>query len=223
MITFVASDGGSASNVGTATVTIDAVNDGPSADIAPAALRCDRERATRRSTARGCRSPTSTPAESVVTVQLRSISGLISAAAGRPASAIAGSGSPTLTLTGTLAQSERAAFGRRRRDGHISRRLGLAGPDRLAHALDQRQRSDRRGGAQWASDSATVNLDRSQRCAADHDPAGTPSTTEDTPARIQRRRRQPDLDHRRRRRRRAGRGHAQCLDRRPHARRARPG
>ena len=47
VITFVASDGGSASNVGTARVTIAAVNDAPTADIAAAALRRHGERHAR--------------------------------------------------------------------------------------------------------------------------------------------------------------------------------
>ena len=60
VITFVASDGGSASNVGTAHGHDRRGQRRPDRDIAAAALRRDGERPARRCTARASRSPTST-------------------------------------------------------------------------------------------------------------------------------------------------------------------
>ena len=180
-ITFVASDGGSASNVGTATVTIAAVNDGPSADIVPAAYAAtENVPLALHGTGLSVADIDALPS-SIVTVQLRSISGLISAAAGSTGVTVAGSGSPLLTLTGTLARVNALLAGAG--GGTVTYLVGSDSPaptDSLTLSISDNGATGA-GGALWASDSATVNLTAVNDAPLITIP-GLAATPEDTPA-----------------------------------------
>ena len=181
VITFVASDGGSASNVGTATVTITAVNDAPTATITAASYAATENVALDlHGTGMSVADIDALPS-SIVTVQLSSISGLLSATAGTTGATIAGSGSPTLTLTGTLAQVNALLAGGS--GGTVRYLVGSDSPaptDTLTLSLSDNGATGA-GGAQWGSDSVTVSLDSGQRRTADHLPAGHADDDEDTP------------------------------------------
>ena len=156
VITFVASDGGSASNVGTATVTIAAVNDAPTATFAAASYTATENvvlnlHGTGTSVADIDALPTS-----IVTVQLSSISGFLGATASN-GTTIAGIGSPTLTLSGTLAQINAVLAGTA---GTVTYTVGSDSPaptDTLDLSITDNGATGA-GGAQWGFDSVTMSL-----------------------------------------------------------------
>jgi parallel beta-helix repeat protein len=179
VITFVASDGGSGSNVGTTRVTIAAVNDAPIADIAAASYAAtENVTLTLHGTGMSVADIDALPA-SIMTVQLSSISGLLSATAGTTGVTIAGSGSPTLTLTGTLTQVNTLLAG-----GASATLLYTVGSDSPAptDTLDLSitdNGATGAGGAQFGWDSVTVNLTAVNDAPLITIP-GTASTPEDT-------------------------------------------
>jgi hypothetical protein len=180
VITFVASDGASLSNVGTTTVTVNAVNDAPTATItAPGYAAVENSaplvlHGTGMSVADIDALPTS-----LVTVYLDSISGLLSATAGSTGVTIAGSGSPTLTFTGTLAQINSLLAGG---GGTITYVVGSDSPaptDTLSLAINDMGATGA-GGALWDWASVTVNLTAVNDAPLVTLPA-SPTTPEDTP------------------------------------------
>ena len=180
VITFVASDGGSASNVGTATVTVIAVNDDPVATITAASYTATENVALDLHGTGMAVSDIDALTTSVVTVYLDSISGLLSATAGTTGVTVAGSGSPSLTLTGTLAQVNSLLAGGG--GGTITYLVGSDSPaptDTLSLAINDMGATGT-GGARWGWDSVTVNL-----IAVNDAPLitipGTATTAEDTP------------------------------------------
>ncbi|MGH7894602.1 MAG: hypothetical protein ACREQL_08030, partial [Candidatus Binatia bacterium] len=104
VITFVASDDGvQASNTATSTVTISPVNDGPTADIA-LAFYSAIENSTLALAGTGISVDDVDAGSSPVTVTLSVISGLLTATAGGTGVVVTNSGTPWLTLSGTVAQ-----------------------------------------------------------------------------------------------------------------------
>ena len=201
-ITFVASDGGSASNVGTATVTIAAVNDAPDRRH----RRRPRYAATENVTARAARhrarrSPTSTRCRaSIVTVQLASISGLLSASAGLDRRHHRRFGLAHADPHRHARADQRAARRRRRRNGHLSRRLRLARPDRLPRRSRSTTTARPAPAARYGAPTRPPSTSpRSTTRRSSRSPVSRVDARGHA-ARIQHRQRQPDLDHRRRRR-----------------------
>ncbi len=180
VITFVASDGASASNVGTATVTVNAVNDDPVATITAASYTATENVALDLHGTGMAVSDIDALATSVVTVYLDSISGLLSATAGTTGVTIAGSGSPSLTFTGTIAQINSLLAGGG--GATVAYLVGSDSPaptDTLSLAINDMGATGA-GGARWGWDSVTVNL-----IAVNDAPLitipGTATTAEDTP------------------------------------------
>jgi Domain of unknown function (DUF4347)/Bacterial Ig domain/Bacterial cadherin-like domain len=180
VITFVASDGASASNVGTATVTVIAVNDDPVATITAASYTATENVGLDLHGTGMAVSDIDALTTSVVTVYLDSISGLLSATAGTTGVTIAGSGSPSLTFTGTIAQINSLLAGGG--GGTIAYLVGSDSPaptDTLSLAINDMGATGA-GGARWGWDSVTVNL-----IAVNDAPLitipGTATTAEDTP------------------------------------------
>ena len=180
IVTFVASDGGSASNVGTARVTIAAVNDAPTATIAAASYAAtENVTLTLHGTGLAVADIDALPS-SIVDVHLSSISGLLGATQGNSGVIITGSGSPALTLTGTLAQINALLAGTT--SGTVTYSVGSDSPaptDTLDLAIDDRGATGS-GGALWGWDSVTVNLTAVNDAPLITTP-GTVSTPEDTP------------------------------------------
>jgi hypothetical protein len=180
VIEFVASDGGSVSNTGTTTVTIAAVNDAPSATIAAASYTAtENVTLTLHGTGLSVADIDALPS-SIVDVYLSSISGLVGAIQGDSGVTITGSGSPTLTLTGTIAQVNALLAGTT--TGTVTYSVGSDSPaptDTLDLAIDDRGATGS-GGAQWGWDSVTVNLIAVNDAPLITSP-GTVSTFEDTP------------------------------------------
>ena len=179
VITVVVNDGVSSSNVGTARVTIAAVNDAPIADIAPASYAAtENVPLALQGTGLSVADIDALPA-SIVTVYLDSISGLLSATAGTTGVTVAGSGSPSLTLTGTLAQINSLLAGGG--GATMTYNVGSDSPfptDTLSLSINDNGATGA-GGAQWGWDSATVNLTAVNDAPLITIP-GTASTPEDT-------------------------------------------
>jgi len=181
LITFVASDGGAASNVATATVTIAAVNDAPTASIAAASYAAVENAAplALHGTGMAVGDIDALPG-SIVDVYLSSISGLLSATAGTTGVVVAGSGSPNLTFTGTLAQVNALLAGAG--GATITYVVGSDSPaptDTLWLGINDRGATGS-GGALWGGDSVTVDLTAVNDAPIITIPGAT-STPEDTP------------------------------------------
>jgi hypothetical protein len=104
VIAFVASDGGAASTPATSTVTVAPVNDAPFADIVPVSYSATEGTPLVLAGTGLSVSDIDVLPTSIVTAGLWVTSGLVTATAGTTGVGIAGSGTPSLTLTGTIAQ-----------------------------------------------------------------------------------------------------------------------
>ncbi|MCL4800525.1 MAG: tandem-95 repeat protein [Burkholderiales bacterium] len=181
VITFVASDGGSASNVATATVTIAPVNDAPTADIAAASYAAveNAPALVLHGTGMSVADVDALPG-SIVDVHLGSISGLLYATQGDSGVTVTGAGSPNLTLTGTIAQINALLAGTT--TGTVTYVVGSDSPaptDTLSLAIDDNGATGS-GGAQWGWDSVTVDLTAVNDAPIITIPGAT-ATPEDTP------------------------------------------
>jgi len=180
-ITFVASDGGSASNVAAATVTIAPVNDAPTADIAAASYAAveNAPALVLHGTGMSVADVDALPG-SIVDVHLGSISGLLYATQGDSGVTVTGAGSPNLTLTGTIAQINALLAGTT--TGTVTYVVGSDSPaptDTLSLAIDDNGATGS-GGAQWGWDSVTVDLTAVNDAPIITIPGAT-ATPEDTP------------------------------------------
>ena len=158
VITFVASDGGSPSNVGTATVTVNAVNDAPTATMTAASYAATENMTLDLHGTGMSVADIDALSTSIVTVQLDATSGLLSATAGTTGVVVSGSGSPVLTLTGTLAQVNALLAGGG--GGTVTYLVGSDSPfptDTLNLSINDNGATGA-GGALWGWESRTMNL-----------------------------------------------------------------
>ncbi len=149
--------GGALTANDTATINITALNDAPTATITPTSYSVN-EQATLTLHSTGLSIADVDAASSTVQATLSVVSGTISAAAGTTGVTVSGSGTNTVTLTGTLAQINNLLA------GNLSSTLTYTlnsdtppGSDTLTLTAND-QGNTGSGGALTASDTATINI-----------------------------------------------------------------
>ena len=176
-LTLLVNDGGNTGSGGaqdasdTATINISAVNDAPTATITPATYAATEQTSlTLHGT--GLSIADVDAGSASVTATLSVVSGTLTVTAGTTGAAVSGSGTNSVTLTGTLTQINNLLAGNLRRHGELHHQLRHSAGDRHAHAARQRWRQHRLGRGQDGVGHRHHQHQRGQRCAHRHDHTG---------------------------------------------------
>ncbi len=162
-LTLLANDGGNTGSGGaktgsdTATINISAVNDAPTATITPATYAATEQTSlTLHGT--GLSIADVDAGSASVTATLSVVSGTLTVTAGTSGAAVSGSGTNSVTLTGTLTQINNLLAGNLGGTATLHHQFRHSACRRYAHAARQRRRQHGSGGAKTGSDTATINI-----------------------------------------------------------------